>query len=120
MKLNSVLDLHIHYVLPSEDVGKKIKFQLDVIAAGIHGTWAVPTGSPFTREHTIIAGEATKHNLLDICDIPAVNTTVSSIYTCELTRIAVSSDEYSGEVYVKYIDCHYEKDSLGSASETSK
>ena len=47
-------------------------------------------------------------------------TTVSSIYTMRLTRIAATSDEYSGEVYVKFIDCHYQVDDRGSQEENTK
>jgi len=118
--LNSILDQHIHYMTPTDGTGKRFKFQLDVIAAGIQGSWAVPTGSPFTKEVTMSGDYSNAHQLTDIADIPAVNTTVSSLYTCKLTRIAASTDEYSGEVYIKFIDGHYQLDSLGSESETSK
>jgi len=120
MKLNSMLDLHIHYVLPTDGVGKKMKWQVDVVASGINGTWQAVAGSPFTREHTIGANEHTSHKLLDLCDIPAVNTTVSSLYRARITRIDASADEYSGEVYVDFIDGHYQKDTLGSRDEGVK
>lgn len=55
-----------------------------------------------------------------LANIPASNTTVSTIYKCKLTRIAATADEYAGEIYVTGIDCHYKKDSLGSRNETSK
>ena len=121
MKLNTILDCHMHFILPNTtNVGDKFQFQLDVIAAGIGGTYAVPTGSPFTAEHTIVAGDNTDHGYLELGDIPASNTTVSTIYTCKLTRIAASANEYGSEVYLKYIDCHYQKDSLGSREEGAK
>lgn len=121
MKLNSVLDVHMHFVLPNTtDIGDRFQFQLDVIAAGIGSAWAVPTGSPFTAEHVIVANDDSEHGYLDIADIPAANTTVSSVYTCRLTRIAATTDEYASEVYVKFVDCHYEKDTLGSLQEVSK
>ena len=50
----------------------------------------------------------------------AVNTTVSSVYICRLTRIAASSDEYGNEVYLIFNDAHYQKDSLGSKEELVK
>jgi hypothetical protein len=121
MKLNTVLDVHIHFTLPNTtDVGHKIVWQLDVIATAINGTWAVPTGSPFTATHTVAAGDNTKHRLLDIADIPAVNSEVSTIYKCKLTRIDGTATEYASEAYLEYIDCHYEKDTLGSKTELNK
>jgi len=113
MKLNTMLDCHIHFILPNTtNIDDKFQFQLDVIVAGIGSAFAVPTGSPYTAEHTIVSGDNTDHGYLEIADIPPYNTTVSTIYTCKLTRIAASADEYGSEVYLKYIDCHYQKDTM--------
>jgi hypothetical protein len=121
MKLNTILDFHIHFSLPNTtDISDKFKFQLDVVAAPIGGQWAEPTGTPFTAEHTIVANDNTYHRIMDIADIPAVNTTVSTVYKCKLTRIAASGDEYGSEVYVTFADSHYEKDTMGSATESAK
>lgn len=118
--LNSVLDNHVHGTLPSDSAGDKIKWQLDVIAAGIGDAFTVPEGSPYTHEFTLTGNEAGRHNLLDIADIPAMNTTVSSIYICRLTRIASAAPQYSPEVYLIYNDSHYFKDSDGSYFEGAK
>ena len=120
MKLNSILEDHLHGTIPTDDSGKKIQWQLDVIAAGIGEDWAVVSGSPFTSEQTLTGAQAGKHNYFDIAEIPAVNSTVSSVYICRLTRIAASSDEYGSEVYLIYNDAHYQKDTIGSLQETSK
>ena len=120
MALSSVIDNHIHFCTPTDGTASKFKFQLDVIAAPIDGAWAVPTGSPFSEEHTIAANYATLHKLFDIADIPGVNTTVSTLYKCKLTRIAASSAEYAGEVYVDFFDGHYQRDSNGSETASSK
>lgn len=121
MRLNTILDNHIHFTLPNTtNIGDKFQFQLDVIAAGIGTQWAAPTGTPFTAEHTIVANDDTYHRVLELADIPASNDTVSSIYKFKLTRIAASSDEYGSEVYISFTDCHYEKDTVGSRSESSK
>ena len=123
MLLNSVLDNHIHYSLPNTtDIGDSFRFQLDVRAAGIIGTWAVPAGSPFSHEKLVAADDNTKHRLADTAVIPASNTTVSSVYKCKLTRVAVvaPATEYGSEVYITFIDSHYQKDTVGSREETSK
>jgi len=120
MKLSTVLDNHIHYTTPTDGTGDRFQFQLDVIAAAINVAWAVPTGSPFTKETTMSGDYSTLHKLTDIADIPAANTTVSTLYKCVLTRIAATQDEYAGEVYLEFTDCHYEKNTMGSATETAK
>ncbi len=121
MKLNTDMDCHIHFILPdTTNIGDKFKFQIDVICAGIGDTYSVPTGSPFTAEHTIVADDDIKHRTLDLADIVGCNTTISSIYSFKLTRISASANEYGSEVYIKYIDCHYQIDDRGSQEEKSK
>jgi len=120
-KLNTILDNHIHWTIPSDSASDKIKFQLDVIAAGINEAFAVPPGSPFTSEHTLSGDESGGHKLLDLADIPAVNTTPSTIYIARLTRIAASSSDYSSDVYILFNDSHYMIDTpAGSRQEGSK
>jgi len=121
MKLNTILDHHIHFTLPNTtNIGDKFQFQLDVIAAGINTQWAVPSGSPYTSEHIIMANDDTYHRFLGVAHIAASNDTVSSVYHCKLTRIAATSSEYGSEVYLSFTDCHYEKDTIGSRQENSK
>ena len=100
MRLNTILDNHIHFMTPTDGSGvpNRFQFQLDVIVAGIGSNWIVPVGSPFTSEHIILADYSNLHKLLEIADIPASNTTVSTIYKCKLTRIAATQDEYGDEV----------------------
>lgn len=120
MELNTVLDNHIHYTLPSDVASNYIKFQLDVISAGVDEDFAIPSGSPFTAEVQLAGNEAGRHNLMELADIPAVNTTVSTVYLCRLTRIASTATSYPNEVYVIFDDSHYIKDDNGSISEYSK
>jgi len=119
-KLSTILDNHIHYSTPGDGTSDRFRFQLDVIAAAIDGTWAVPTGSPYTTE-VIMAGDYSgTHKMAPLADIAAVNTTVSTIYKCKLTRIAATTAEYAGEVYVSFLDSHYQKDTEGSKTELAK
>lgn len=53
MELNSILDNHIHWTVPSNSAGAKFKFKLDVIAAGVDAAFAVPAGSPYSAEVTL-------------------------------------------------------------------
>lgn len=121
MKLNTPLDLHFHYILPNTtNIGNKIKFRADVVAAPVNGTMAIPAGSPYSLEFAVAADDNTKPRIAELADIAAVNTTVSTIYYIKLTRVAASANDYAGEVYVITADCHYQKDTLGSLQEGSK
>ena len=120
MRLKSVLDSHIHFTLPSDSASDKVKFKLDVIAAAIETAYAIPTGSPFTSELVLVGDEAGKNNLLGLADIPAINSTVSTVYQCRLTRVAASSDDYAFETYIDFNDSHYKKDTVGSLTEDTK
>ena len=121
MKLQTVIDQHIHYSVPSDGTGSNFKFQVDVIAACVTCDWAVPVGSPFSAEHAMTSDESGKHELFDIADIPAVNDSVSTLYKLKLTRIASSANEYAGQVYIDFFDGHYKSDqTLGSRQEYIK
>ena len=116
MELLTVLDSHIHWQIPSDSVGDKIKFQLDVIFANKFEDYAVLTGSPFSGEATLDGTESGKHNKLDVAAMPAVNTNISTIFVCRLTRVAASSDDYANEVYVDFNDSHIETDTPGGST----
>lgn len=120
MKINSLLDLHLHGTLPSDDAGKKVAWEFTVIGAGIGSDWVAKTGSPFTAEMTLDGTQAGKHNLFEVANIEAGNSTVSSVFIGRLKRIAASSDDYPNEVYLVYADCHYQKNTMGSRTESSK
>ena len=121
MKLSSILESHIHFITEGADIGGKFKFQLQVVAAPIGGTFAEVAGSPFTAEKTMESGAETDHGYLDnLANIPGINTTVSTAYLVKLKRIAAASNEYAGKVYAIFNDEHYMVDSEGSRQEGVK
>jgi len=118
-KLNTIIDNHIHWTLSSDDDGDEIQFQITGVGGGI--------GESFSSIGTIksgdlvLSGNAGKHNLLDIGNIPSTNSTVSSCFIIDLKRIAPDDGNDSTElVYVIFNDCHVKIDTIGSAEETSK
>lgn len=119
-KILSMIDSHIHWTIPSDSIGDKMKFQLDIIYANRFEDYGVIAGSPFSAESTFDGTESGKHNKLDIAEMPTVNTDISTIYICRLTRIAASSDDYANEVYVDFNDSHVQKDTVGSRTEMAK
>jgi hypothetical protein len=121
MKLNTTLKLHMHYILPNTTtIGDNFQFQVDCIAGPINQAYAVPSGSPFTMETQVAADDNTHNRVKQLATVPAVNSTVSTIYTMEISRIAASANEYGSEVYLKYFDCHFEIDAPGSRQEYVK
>jgi len=120
-KILSALDEHLHFTTPTDATGDRMKWQMDVIYADVGDAYSVPTGSPFTAEHTFVDGTAGTHGIFDVADVPAVNDGVSGIFKILVTRIAASQDEYSGEIYVDYIDGHIQNDQeRGSRTEYTK
>jgi len=124
MKLNDLLKQHIHFTLPNTtNIGDKFKFQLDVMAGGVNDTWTEPTESPYTATHTVAADDDTKNRVLGLASIDGYNTTISTIFKMKLTRIDVpgtTGTEYGSDVYISFIDGHYQRDSLGSDEEYVK
>lgn len=120
MKLSSLLDYHIHWSIPSNSTGDRIQFQIDAIAAPVGEAFAAITGSPFTVEIVLDGTESGAHNLLDLAEIEGINETISTAYILKFQRIAASSNEYAGELYLMFSDGHYLKDSIGSREELSK
>lgn len=115
VELSTILENHIHWTIPSDSLGDKIKFQIDTIYANQDEDYAVPAGSPFSAETTLDGTESGKHNVLDIAEIPAVNTEISAIYVMRLTRVAASSDDYANEVYIDFDDSHVSIDTPGGS-----
>ena len=119
-KLSELIDLHIHWSIPSDSAGDRFQFQLDVVGAPIGSTWAVLASSPFTQEYTLVGNEANRHNFLDLADFDAINTTVSTVYVVRMERIAATVNEYANEIYMVFNDSHTPRDTEGSITETSK
>ena len=118
--LNQTIDYHIHWMLANEDSGDEFRFQITGVAAGI-GDSFTSIGTIQSDDVVLTGSDTGKHHYLDIGEIPALNTTVSSAYIIRLTRIAPADGTDSAElIYVLFGDGHPLSDTLGSLSETSK
>ena len=120
IQLNQIIDYHVHWLLINEDSGDEFQFQISGVAAGI--------GEAFTSIGTVKSGDVLltgsdtgKHNYLDIGEVPALNTTVSTAYIIRLTRIAPDDGNDSAEnIGILFSDGHPLWDTMGSLQETSK
>lgn len=121
VKLQTLIDNHIHWTINADDVGKKIAFTITGVGAGI-GSAFTSVGTITSPDYTLVANDAKKHKFLEIGDIPATfNSTVSTCFILRLTRVAPSAGVDTGEkIYIIFNDCHVQWDTLGSLQETSK
>lgn len=102
-------------------VTSNVKFSLDYVAAGINQLFqATPTTIAETfpinglvpRQHTLLRFST---------PIEIIVPSISSIICCKLSRSAAASDDYgSTRIPIIGVDAHFQKDTAGSKSETSK
>lgn len=119
VKLSTLIENHIHWTIATDDDGNEIQFQITGVGAGISGSFS-SIGTIKSGDYTL-SGNAGKHNLLDIGEIPAMNTTVSSVFLVTLKRIAPDDGtDSTQDVYVLFHDCHVINNTIGSMQETSK
>ena len=119
-KLNDILDNHIHWLIESEDEGDEFQFQLTGVGAGMEETFQ-SIGTLKSGDRILGAAETGIHHVLGIGDIPAINTTASTVYFLRLTRIAVDDgNETTEPIYVFFDDSHIKIDTMGSLTEIHK
>lgn len=117
MKLETDVCAHVHFSPMTVNTGTVIWY--------LEYTWATinddfPATSSINATYTIPADEQYKHIFFDIDSIDfSANDGLSSILEGYLYRDAVT-DTYADEVALHAIDFHYEMDTLGSRTETTK
>lgn len=122
VKILSDMQVHCHFTLPSAAPDTRyIAFQVDVIAADVSGSYAPVSGSPFTSEVVVEPSAYGRHNVMRLATLSKINEKISTIAMIKLTRVAASSGtDYSGEVYLNFIDTHVQMDTVGSKSPFQK
>lgn len=119
VRLNDLIENHIHWTIATDDDGDEIRFQLTGVGAGIHESFQ--SIGTLDSGDVVLSGNAGKHNLMELGDIPAINSTVSSVFILRLTRVAVNDGNDSAEdVYVLFNDSHVKVDTVGSLIENRK
>ena len=116
-KMGTQIEAHVHWAPVDTDTG--------TIQWGLEYTFA-EAGSVFGDTNIILStataagGIAYAHTYLDIDDIDtSAITTLSPMMLCRIYR-NVAVDTYNNDALLLEIDFHYERDSLGSATETVK
>lgn len=116
VKILSDIQIHCHFTIPSAAPDTRyIAFQTDVIVADVFGNYTVASGSPFTYEIAVEPSAYGRHNVMHLATLNKENEKISTIAMVNLKRIAASSGtDYSGEVYLNFVDAHVQLDSVGS------
>lgn len=114
----SNIECHIH-VVPDLAQKNNVTFNLSYTWTNINAVTASPTF--ITVSYNFTSGVAYNNTVLSFGNISGSGKTISSILNGKLKRTSsVASDSFTGNVFVNSFDCHYEEDTLGSASQYGK
>ncbi len=119
-KLGSNICPHVHWSPSNTDTGD-VTWKLEYTISDIGGTFGTTTTIAVTQSGS---GTAKKHQTADFPEIDMSVYTdpgdVSIILLCRLYRDVSDGDDYNADAFLEETDFHYQKDSLGSKTETSK
>lgn len=112
---------HIHLYIPDDATGGVIKFQCDYVWTNIDTTGSVATTN-LTGTITRTASQGINNNaILSFGTITGTGKTISSILTCRIWRDPTDvADTFGSSVWSLSVDIHYEMDTLGSRTITTK
>ena len=120
-KEGSTIYPHIHVYIPDNATGGTIKFFMEYTWTNIGSTGAVATT---TISGTIVrtANQGIANNaILSFTPITGVGLTISSIVMCRIYRDpADAADTFGASVWLKAAGIHYESNTLGSRTITTK
>lgn len=111
------LGCHIHWLPSSSNVGA-VNFSIEYVWTNYTATQTATTKISALDTTT---GTVLQHRILNFPVITGTGKTISSTFKAKLMRESASTqDTFTGNAYVDFFDCHYEMDTLGSASEYGK
>jgi hypothetical protein len=113
----SALSLHLHYVPSANGSGgnNTVILRVQVLAANINSAYGSVSQTDYTL--TVGAADADKHLLLELDDLSGMQ--LSGDVCVAVTRLSKTSgsDNYTGKIYLRFIDWHGQIDKLGSDTE---
>lgn len=128
-KQGQAISLHLH-VIPSANGSagnEDVEFEIQYQWVNINGSYSTSTNTTVkdaTTKFRVGASDANKHLLWDFADISGSGKNISSDLMVQIKRVTKtadrSADNYTGKVYLRFVDVHYEIDTLGSRQETAK
>jgi len=117
-KLNSPVFPHLHW-MPLDGGEGFVKFEFEYTYADIDGTFE----DTATQEVTVsIDEDQYKHIMTEFPNSIDPNFTgVSGMFMCRLSRLADDAgDTFTGDIAIIEFDIHYQRDSMGSRTATTK
>jgi hypothetical protein len=114
-------DVHLHmHIVPEDNAAGNTRWVFTHSWANIDGTFPGAT----TPAAVIVATSTVtdKHSMIDLGSISGAGKTISSVLLCSLSRTGSHVDDtYNAKViYLASLDFHYQKDTIGSATATTK
>ena len=120
-------DVHLHlHVVPSangaggnEDVSFRLSYQwIEINSAFSTTTMTTPADTTFR----VGVADANKHLIWEFTALAGAGHSLSSDLAVIIYRMSKTNaaDNYTGDIWLRYIDLHVEIDSLGSISELAK
>jgi len=116
-KQGTDIKFHLHTAFPNTGTGN-VRWQLTYSWANVDSVFPAVT----TVLATVAApGVADRHAIEPIATIAGTGKNISSVLICSISRIGGDAlDTYGSAVYALSADFHFQKDTVGSSTETAK
>ena len=125
-KIGSDVHFHVH-VIPSANGSagnNQVIFRASYQWVNIDGSFSTTTNTDLDTTFTVGASDGNAHKLWEPSALSGSGKTLSGGLVITLTRLSKTNpggaDNYTGDVWLLFTDCHCECDAVGSADETSK
>lgn len=125
-KLGSDVHFHIHVIPSANGSGgnNQVIFRASYQWVNIDGSFSTTTNVDLDTTFTVGASDGNAHKLWEPSAISGSGKTLSGGLLITLSRLSKTNpggaDNYTGDVWLLFSDCHCECDAVGSADETVK
>lgn len=115
---------HLHVVPSANGAGgnEDVVFNIDYQWVNINSTYSTTTNSTLPLTFRVGAADANKHLVWSFTALSGAGKTLSSDLIIILTRLSKTSasDNYTGDIWLRYTDLHLELDKVGSSSQSAE
>lgn len=120
-KEGSNINMHLHLYIPNDVTGGIVKYYCAYTWTNINSTGAI-SETTISGTITRTAGQGIANNaILDFGTITGIGKTISSILAVRVYRDAADiGDTFASSTWLKSLDAHFEKDTDGSRTISSK
>lgn len=125
-KIGSDVHFHVH-VIPSANGSagnNQVIFRASYQWVNIDGSFSTTTNTDLDTTFTVGASDGNAHKLWEPSALSGSGKTLSGGLVITLSRLSKTNpggaDNYTGDVWLLFTDCHVECDAVGSADETTK